>query len=498
MEKRIILFAVLSSFVLIVWSYFMPKPLPAPGVATSPAITEPLPKVSAEEKEPLLGTLFSYFVDKYEIIFDENHAAVQEVIFKDYQSSKFLLTNGFLLENTAGFKRNKVSSDSISFLYSDKDKAIIKQFFFHNNSYYIELEINIQNLSNKNLDIDLPLVLGTLNFEGDQNHVRFQDVVVSSGEKIFHPTPHKDQLINALNFVGIRDRYFCAILEQGSKNYIAFIKKTNSKKSKIGIEAKKILIKPGEKFQEKFKIYLGPQLVNYIAAVNPEWATMVNYGTFDIISQTLLKLLDIIFSLVRNWGLAIIILSVAIYFILFPLSIKQMRAMKEMQVLQPRIEGLRNIYKDNPQKLNKEIMELYREHKVSPLGGCLPLILQMPIFFALYQALMRSILLKGAKFLWIKDLSEPDKIFRMPFLLPFLGEEVNLLPILMMIGMFIQQKTSTVTSSGTSNEQQKIMLIVFPLMFGFIFYHMPAGLVLYWLVNSVLMLIYQIKITRLK
>ena len=172
--------------------------------------------------------------------------------------------------------------------------------------------------------------------------------------------------------------------------------------------------------------------------------------------------------------------------------------MKEMQAIQPQVEKIRQDYKDNPQKMNKEIMELYRLHKVNPFGGCLPLILQMPIFLALYNALMRSIVLKGAKFLWIKDLSEPDKLLTLPINIPFLGNYLNILPIIMAIGMFLQQKISSGKATGASAEQQKMMMIVMPIMFGFIFYSMPSGLVLYWLVNSMLMLAFQIKMSKAK
>ena len=200
----------------------------------------------------------------------------------------------------------------------------------------------------------------------------------------------------------------------------------------------------------------------------------------------------------HNWGWAIIILSLVVYFLLFPLSLKQMRSMKEMQALQPKIEALRKELKDNPQRLNKEIMELYKEHKVNPLGGCLPLLLQMPIFFALYQALIRSVSLRGAHFLWIKDLSSPDQFFTLKFALPVLGNQINILPILMAIGMFVQQKISTVKATGEAAQQQKIMSIIMPVMFGVIFYHMPSGLVLYWFVNSALMLFYQLRMNRQK
>jgi YidC/Oxa1 family membrane protein insertase len=171
-----------------------------------------------------------------------------------------------------------------------------------------------------------------------------------------------------------------------------------------------------------------------------------------------------------------------------------MRSMKQMQALQPKIEELRKVHKDNPQKLNKEMMDLYRIHKVNPLGGCLPLILQIPVFFALYQAMIRSIALKGAHFLWIRDLSQPDRLFAFTAIGPV--KEINLLPILMTAIMLVQQKLSMSAVSGAVNEQQKIMTIIMPVMFLFIFYNMPAGLVLYWLINSSIMLVNQFKINR--
>ena len=262
------------------------------------------------------------------------------------------------------------------------------------------------------------------------------------------------------------------------------------------LQPQEINLAPGKTAQEKFRIYLGPQELRTISRIQPEWTIVMHYGTFNFIAQILLQLLEFIHHLVPNWGAVIIILSIFIYLLLYPLTLKQMRSMKEMQALQPRIEELRKTHKDNPQRLNKEIMELYREHKVNPFGGCLPLILQIPIFFALYQVLMRSVALKGAKFLWIKDLSQPDRLFIFPKALPIFGNEINILPIIMAIGMFIQQKVSLASAaSSTSAEQQKFMQIFFPIMFGIIFYKMPSGLVLYWFINSSLMLFYQWQIS---
>jgi YidC/Oxa1 family membrane protein insertase len=285
-------------------------------------------------------------------------------------------------------------------------------------------------------------------------------------------------------------------MEPAADSYQGLIKKINSQESEVSLVAQRIVIAPGQQIGQRFHIYLGPQDLRQINSIKPDWSGVVNYGAFDFIAQVLLQSLEFFYRVVHNWGLAIVILSLAIYLLLFPLTLKQMRSMKEMQALQPLIEEIRRTYKNDAQKQNKEIMELYRKHKVNPLGGCLPLILQMPIFFALYQALMRSVALKGASFLWIKDLSEPDRLFKLPFSLPVLGNEVNILPIVMAIGMFIQQKISLVSASSSVAEQQKLMLVVMPLMFGLIFYHMPSGLVLYWFINSGLMLLYQLRIRR--
>jgi YidC/Oxa1 family membrane protein insertase len=160
--------------------------------------------------------------------------------------------------------------------------------------------------------------------------------------------------------------------------------------------------------------------------------------------------------------------------------------MKAMQLIQPQIDAIRNTYRDNPQKMNKEIFDVYKRHNINPLSGCLPILLQMPVFIALYPVLMRS-----------NDLSSPDRIAFLPFSLPVLGNEINVLPLLMAAGMFLQQKiTSKAASSPQLAEQQRIMMFMFPIMFGLIFYRMPAGLVLYWLVNSVIMLLFQFNVHR--
>jgi len=500
MERRLILAIALSILVLWVWSALVPKPQPpAETISTSTGqvnIPLPVPLEQPPEPEPP-PSLISFPQEKLEVTFIEPKAAIKEVIFKDYQFYKFPLKYGFFLDDKSlSFKKEDSPGNTLTFVHSDGNKKIIKRFIFSNSSYSIWLELKLQNLSTVPITVNLPLVLGALDFSPKNIQSRYQDVTVATKDKTLHLNARKNQEISGTEFLSLRDRYFCAIIEPELENYIGFIKKINPQESEIGLNLKEILLVPGQTMEEKFHIYLGPQELQTISRIKADWASVVHYGAFTFISHLLLQLLEIFYRLVHNWGVAIIILSVTIYIALYPFTIKQMRSMKEMQALQPRIEELRRTYKDNPQKLNKEIIELYRTHKVNPFSGCLPLLLQIPIFLALYQALMRSVALKGAHFLWIKDLSGPDNLFS----LIILGKkiDINILPILMTIGMFIQQRTSLGKMSSSSSEQQKLMTLMFPVMFGLFFYSMPAGLVLYWFINSSLMLIYQLRVSRAK
>ncbi len=501
MEKRLIFAVVASSIVLVLWQLLMPKPiqtLPKPqesaisaSIQASAGVLATKPTTIEQVQPEKLAVLEN---DKVRVIFNESLGSITEVIFKRYQSYNFLLHNGLSTNGSMVFRKEKATDSSITFVGQDKDKIVTKKFILSNSNYSGQLEIEIKNITSSSLALDTNIILGSLDFNNPKNLPQNHDFSIYSNEKLTHPKTNKDQTYNQLNFIGLRDRYFCAILAGEKKEYNGFVKKLDPKKSEIGLKLSDLELMAGQKMERKFSIYLGPQDLKEINAVNLQWASIINYGTFDIIAQMLLKLLEIFYNVVHNWGIAIILLSLAVYLLLYPLTLKQMRSMKEMQLLQPKIQELQKLHKDNPQKLNKEIMELYREHKVNPLSGCLPLILQMPIFFALYQALMRTVALKGANFLWIKDLSEPDRLIVLKNSLPLLGKDINLLPILMMIGMFVQQKITMVSSgSGQANEQQKIMLFVFPLIFGIIFYNMPAGLVLYWFVNSILMLVAQIR-----
>ena len=510
MEKRLVLAIALSLLVLLSWSALIPKPqvIDNKGVTQEKNVSIGAP---AQQVPPINSPLFSqpgfipaketvkFTQNNRDIIFDPSRAAIVEVVFKNKLEHRLPLKIGLLSQGNNSFKQGASDSERISFIYQDQNRRITKTFIIPKDSYAIELEIKTQNLSSSPLLLNPELVLGRLDLSAKNVQSRYQDILLSNNEKTMHIAAGKEFSINNIKFIGLRDQYFCAILEPVCLTATnAYVKKIGSQESEVGIVSAEIRLNPGEQIGHLYRIYLGPQDLKIINSIKPEWTTIIYFGIFDFIAQLLLQLLGFFYSLVHNWGWAIIILSVAVYFLLFPLSIKQMRSMKEMQLLQPKIDALRKELKDNPQRLNKEIMELYKEHKVNPLGGCLPLLLQMPIFFALYQALIRSVALRGAHFLWIKDLSSPDQLFTFKNSIPLLGNQVNILPILMAIGMYVQQKISSAKVTGEAAQQQKIMSIIMPVMFGVIFYQMPSGLVLYWFVNSALMLLYQVRLNKQK
>jgi YidC/Oxa1 family membrane protein insertase len=242
--------------------------------------------------------------------------------------------------------------------------------------------------------------------------------------------------------------------------------------------------------EDDFLLYVGPLDDKKLAAIGYNLQELVDYGFFGGVSKVLLSILGFFYKFTHNWGVAIICLTILINIILFPLTFKSFHSMQQMKKIQPHMQKLKELHKDNPQKLNKEMMELYKQYNVNPLGGCLPLLLQMPIFIALYQGLMRFIELKGSHFLWIKDLAKPDAV-PLPVSLPVLGSSINILPILMVGVMLLQQKVSQGISGAAMTDeqasQQKMMMLMMPLFFGFLFYKMPSGLVLYWLTNTILM-----------
>ncbi|MFB6345075.1 MAG: membrane protein insertase YidC, partial [bacterium] len=223
---------------------------------------------------------------------------------------------------------------------------------------------------------------------------------------------------------------------------------------------------PGESQSFHYDLYLGPKHYGKLQSVHSGLEATLNYGWFSMLSYPILLALRWIYAVIPNYGIAIIVLSLGIKFLLYPLTKKGLTSMRKMKQLQPKLEELQEKYSDDREKLNEKMMEFYQEHDVTPMGGCFPMLLQLPILIALYRMLEYSIELRGAPFmLWIHDLSAPDPYY--------------VLPVIMGATMFAQQSYS-VTAMGGGGQQQKMMRYVMPGVMMFIFMRFPAGLLVYY------------------
>jgi len=226
--------------------------------------------------------------------------------------------------------------------------------------------------------------------------------------------------------------------------------------------------------------YIGPKYVDTLASINKELIDVVQYGVGTFFARNLFILLDFLYKLVGNWGIAIILLVVVVRLILFPLTYKGMVSMYKLKELAPKMKEIQLKYKKDPQKMQMHMMKLYKEHGANPLGGCLPLLVQIPIFYGIYKLLLYSIELKGAHFLWINDLSVMDPFF--------------ILPVLMGISMYIHQK---LTPTNFQDKMQEKIFKFLPIIFTIMMATFPAGLVLYWTTNNILSILQQLIINKI-
>lgn len=230
-----------------------------------------------------------------------------------------------------------------------------------------------------------------------------------------------------------------------------------------------------QQVEYRFSLFLGPKVPELLSEVHPTANKAVDYGTFGVIAVPILKVIKFTHKFTGNYGIDIILLALLLKIIFLPLTQKSQKAMKEMQKLGPEIKRLQQRYKHDKERLNRELIELYRRRRVNPFSGCLPLLLQLPVFFALYRALLVSIDLRHAPFvLWIRDLSDKDPTY--------------ITPLLMGATMFLQQRMTTPQGDP---QQQKIMTFM-PIIFTFLFLNFPSGLVLYWLATNVLGILHQL------
>ena len=234
-----------------------------------------------------------------------------------------------------------------------------------------------------------------------------------------------------------------------------------------------------------FSVYVGPKLLDVLSPMGDEWGDAVDFGIFGFFSRVLLFLLQVLYAGFGNWGVAIILATLMIRVVLFPMTQKSYESSKKMQILSPKLKEIQEKYKDDKQKLSQEMMKLYRDNGANPLGGCLPMLIQLPIWFALYSTLLYSVELYLSDFLYLKDLTSPDPYGILPIIYGFL--------------MYANQKFMTPSNVETMGEQQQMMMKMMKYMtfvFTFFMFTFPSGLVLYFCCNSGLSIIQQRIIKR--
>lgn len=284
------------------------------------------------------------------------------------------------------------------------------------------------------------------------------------------------------NFIGEDTRYFSLLFfVPGGASYLG----SNM------FYGQKLL---GEKYVDFYvKFFAGPKVPEELSAFSEQAKELAGYGFFGPISEILILTLEKLNKVIGNMGISIIVLSILIRLLFFPLSAISLRSFKKIKDLQPEIEKIKEKYKDDKDKMGREIFELYRREKINPFSGCLPLLIQIPIFIALYNALMHSIDLRHASFaLWIKDLSEPDTILMLK--LGGLELPLRLLPLLMGLSFFVQQMMTPQVHH--QDQGMKIINYLMPVIFTFILWNVPSGLQLYWITTNVVGVLQQILVTK--
>lgn len=348
---------------------------------------------------------------------------------------------------------------------------VTKTFTFNGEDYFIETETVLTNNSGarlrgtletmfvKSVDVDADPYFhkGALVYQdGDIDRIDFED-----------DNKSKDSLVK---WLGVEDKYFLlAMLPTEATRLDKWTLSAPSEDSATATVSSLFDVNVGGRESFKLSTFIGPKEFSVLTARNVALEEAIEFGFLSFIAKPVLGALNYFYGYIGNYGIAIILLTVIIKVFFYPLTRYSFQSMKKMQSVQPQMKVLREKYKNDKQKMNLELMDLYKRYKINPLGGCLPMLLQIPVFIALYEALSVAIELRHAPFgLWIHDLSAADPYY--------------ITPLIMGASMFVQQR---MTPSTLDPIQQKVMLAM-PIVFTFVFLSFPSGLVIYWLVNNII------------
>ena len=374
--------------------------------------------------------------------------------------------------------------------------TIQKSFMFNSDSYGIEQQIVVYNKSNSNLVFRVfEESIGQVDAAEHNVMGYFLD---EDMEKVDSPPSETEKIIGNIDWYGFSKKYFLAsnILSKTDEKTLKYSKYSKSSIRSV-LSYKTINLMPGASYTTSSTIFLGPKDPDVLEKFGKSFATAHDLGWFGWLAGPLEKLLKMSYGFVNNYGIAIIFITLLIRIIFLPLTIKSMMSMKKMQskmaLMKPKLDAVKEQYKDDKTTQNSEIMKLYSKEGVNPLSslsGCLPMLVQIPVFVALYNVLLYSLDLRHSEFLWITDLSSPEMLFD----IPGTGIPFRVLPLVMGISWFLTQKL-TPPNPGADEFQTKIFQYM-PIMFTVMFWGLPSGLILYWTISNVISIFQQLYINK--
>lgn len=538
METRLLIAFLMMGAVLFLTPYFYKQQQPAPAAkktdtpaaaakpqtqapaaapAATPAAAHPTPVVPGAISAPTEQT-YTVETKVYRVVFSNRGAVVKSWQLKQYKDTKGAivdLVNGVSAPKTGYpfqilFKDQKPavnldqalysvtpSADGLTldFQFSDGVTASRKTFEFGQDRYLATIASTVTQHNNT-----VPHLLAWRGGFGDQT---VANPATAGHSLFFNPADNKlttqeakaakdGPVTNygAYSFAGLEDAYFAAVFLPVTGG--SFELRTLNDAFPLDEGGKDVLhvgAAVGGEGANHFRLFAGPKDLDLLKKVDPKLEQVVDWGWFKFLAKPLFLALNWVNdSMVKNFGWAIILVTIAINFLLLPLKITSLQSMKKMQVLQPQIAAINAKYKNvgmrDPRKAeqNQEVMDLYKKHGVNPAGGCVPMLLQIPFFIAFYKVLTVAIELRGASWLWVTDLSQPEHL------------AIRILPVAMIGTQFVLQKMTPNTSMDPA--QQRVMLLM-PLMLGFMFYSQSAGLVLYWLTGNLVGILQQMYFNRM-
>jgi len=398
-------------------------------------------------------------------------------------------------------EKNETITFQQKVVYNNQNYLIEKSLTFYPNSYSIDLFLNLSELSDI-IHLGNYAVTWSGGLPQTENNPKdeltyFGGYVYQAGKPyafeklssgIKNDPSYWGKVSGNTDWVAVRSKYFVSALipETGTGPVEVNLGKVNDNQNVYNYKAHFQANEPGS----RLSLYFGPLEYKRIKDLDVGLSSLMNFGIAPIrpISKGVLWLLKFLHQFIPNYGVVLVLFSILIKILVYPLTKKSYQSTKEMQAIQPLVAELKEKHKKDPTKLNKATMALYKEHGVNPLGGCLPLLLQMPLLFALFQVFRSTIELRNAPFVfWINDLSSPDIIYHLPFSLPVYGGHIAVLPLVMGVTMFLQQKMMPTQASG----QQKFMSYFMTGFFILLFNNFPSGLNLYYTLFNVFTILQQ-------